>query len=886
MLKNDLNFLLRGNYPNYQTIEFALKFWENPATPIPIGYITPELEYWTDNQAHRIIEVDYFDMHFLSKFDKFEAKKYLKNLLEANNGNEKCKNLIHSLKQELYNEKKDFCSKKEVIENDFVIASTSKNKYNEVEISHKGTYLLQLIQEGYPVPDFCVISSKAYFENKEKRMEYMHQAITNLENISGEKLGSKDAPLVFAIRCAMPRYIPGLMPTYLNVGVTPESYEALKKIYGNLVAGKIYLHNLKSIAEYFIKREDISKGISNELSYSVLELETKIKSLYNIIAEKDERILIDPYYQVALFLDNAYEFYKKNQDLLFTFIKNKGLSPSFILQKMIWTIRDDDSYPGVLYSRQSRTGIGYEIESVRNIFGEEIMSGTIDTEHTSFIKREEIKEKFPAIYHFTPLLTELEKKIKSPATVEFAAESNNQCYFFALLQLNASELTGRSTLLSAIDLYKKNIIDRKKVLELIHPYHLRQIFSETINKESLNKLRFFSKGLSVLPRSAVSAKAYFTAETALEAKKNGEKVCFIKERFIPSDTIVMSEVDAIISLTPVAIHVVTACRGFGIPAFLNLSNYKVRLVKNFLISANMQIIREGDWITLSSKNQIVFEGKADYTPARFQRYLEGIPIDLEEREKIVFEQLSEAYNEYQNIVNSVDLGEIMNLNELIKYIRTNLNNDLEKAKTLINGWYDNYTDYYIEQVLTSELGTHRDQHDLFEKLEVNRKIDFFRKAISHCLSHKTSGYTAGSFMLGRFICIPLPLKFWKELNNIEISFLLNEYILFEKYLYLLHEIGEHHLTRAKTSLQKEGLGEIILNIAHAKIFTTLKLSKKNWDEIYKNKPHNTQKEFDNLISMLKLPFGEIYDFESSWSISKLVDICNNEGIETPDPKSI
>ena len=84
--------------------------------------------------------------------------------------------------------------------------------------------------------------------------------------------------------------------------------------------------------------------------------------------------------------------------------------PSLILQKMVWTVRGDDSYPGVLYTRHSRTGIGTQIESLRNIFGEEIMTGNVIAEDDEYVSRDDVKQKFPAIYHFDPLLQDLKEK--------------------------------------------------------------------------------------------------------------------------------------------------------------------------------------------------------------------------------------------------------------------------------------------------------------------------------------------------------------------------------------------------------------------------------------------------------------------------------------------
>ncbi|GAG23172.1 unnamed protein product, partial [marine sediment metagenome] len=256
----------------------------------------------------------------------------------------------------------------------------------------------------------------------------------------------------------------------------------------------------------------------------------------------------------------AYKHYEDNLDLLITFSRGERRYPSLILQKMICTVRDDESYAGVLSSRHSKTGVGIQLETARNIFGEEIMTGTVEPEQTVFEDRRQIRDTFPAVYHFARQLTDLEREFESPVTIEFAVDAIQGHQFFALLQLNQTQMTGRAAFISVTDLHKAGTITKKRVTDLICPYHVKQVESDSIDDDSLKTLHLFSSGVSILPRAAVCARIFFTAEAAMQAKKRGDKVCFCKKNFVPGDTVVMREVDAIISLTSAAIHVVTICQ--------------------------------------------------------------------------------------------------------------------------------------------------------------------------------------------------------------------------------------------------------------------------------------------------------------------------------------
>ncbi|HPR18508.1 MAG TPA: hypothetical protein PLD62_09710, partial [Candidatus Cloacimonadota bacterium] len=167
--------------------------------------------------------------------------------------------------------------------------------------------------------------------------------------------------------------------------------------------------------------------------------------------------------------------------------------------------------------------------------------------------------------------------------------------------------------------------------------------------------------------------------------------------------------------------------------------------------------------------------------------------------------------------------QIVKLDELIKLIRTDLKKKPDKAVAFMNSWFDSNTKLYIEQLLQSELGSHQDQHKLFNMLIPEHKIEFFRQVVPYCREHDLKGFTAGSFMLGRFLCTPYPVKFWDSFSEDIIVWMLNEYVLFEKYMTVLDQVGEREVNRARKRILKDGLDNINLKLNNAKTFTSLKL---------------------------------------------------------------
>jgi hypothetical protein len=879
-------FRLRAFYPNFYALKQILAE-SNEQKKSDSGFPNPEIEIKKPGDLNfQGLPIKNMDVYILSQLNQGESEHYLSLLIASLKGDIQAEEKRERIVGNYLNQLKLKFGNLDFIESELVVPSSTEKTYEEILLSQKGKVLLDLYQEGYPVPDFCVLTSRAYQEDERERDICLQSAISNLEKMTGEKLGDPDSALIFAMRSATPYYIPGLMPTFLNIGVTKLSIRSLERRYGTTAANKIYLNNLQSICQILAPGQDFYRLKKDDYDPNVAETEDRIDYLCQNIERIDGHILHDAQYQVKLFMQYSHSFFTRNADLIYTFQRGHMTFPALILQKMVWTIRNRDSYPGVLYTRHPRTGLGMQIESGREIFGEEIMTGTIRAEEREYFDREEIKEEFPAIYHFTPMLPKLEVKLKSPATIEFGVESNDHISFFAILQLNMSELTGRATLLAAIDLYQKKIISKKRVIQLIRPYHLRQIFSERIDDHSLKSLTFFGDGISILPRSAVSTKIYFSMAKALEAKKKGEKVCLCKENFIPSETIFMGELDAIMSMSPLAIHVVTACLGFGIPAFINLKNHQMSLSENAISNETGIVIHEGEWITLSSKHHCIYVGKANYKPARFQKYLEGVSFELDPKEEKVFINMAKAYLSYQEIVNTFDTEEAMTLPDLIKLVRNDYDQQPQKAIDFVNGWFDLHMDYYYTEILKSSLGSHIDQHKIYNLLTTERRILLFSNMIKKCQKEKLSGFSAGAFMLGRFLCQQHPCSFWRAFNPPDIIFLLNEYVLFEKYMQVLSELGERHLNRTKNKILTEDLNTITLSMMDTGNFLTLKLCSPNWQEIEKQIKTKHEKDTTNLIHLLKQPYGTLIYYDVPWAFERIRVLCDAEKIDVPNAKSI
>ena len=366
----------------------------------------------------------WYDMYFLLKTPENQREGYVRLLLAEHDGTATPEQLekLASLRAEFRADIIAYVNSNPLLEDDDLITAFSTRDLSDYQISYKGRMLVDLTRNCYPVPDFVILTAES-FKKQESLPERLERAICDLEVMTRHKLGGDHQPLVFAIRCAMPQYIPGLMPTLLNIGVTRVAYKALCQSHGDDMANRVYLSTLHTLCEMLgVERKYQCPSLRTNLVEQrkcIGDLEGKICHF-----EEGELLLTDAHYQALRMVQYVYSFYTENQDLILTFMQGKQAFPSLILQRMVWTIGNNESYPGVLYSRNSRTGKGSQIESYRNIFGEEIMTGDVPSEDLSYSDRNDIKDTFPAVYHFHPLLTKLEERYKSPVTIEFAVETH------------------------------------------------------------------------------------------------------------------------------------------------------------------------------------------------------------------------------------------------------------------------------------------------------------------------------------------------------------------------------------------------------------------------------------------------------------------------------
>ena len=576
----------------------------------PPGYAPPQVDYLTEAGVPLTISVRDSDVRFLDRVPQAQAVEYLTLIHRARQGDREAQAELRRRAEETHKAMMGRFGGAALSESEHVVPYTTAGSFPETAISNKGAILLDLSRRGFATADFTILASSVFSLPPEEREARLWEAIRDLEVLSGRRLADPGNPLLIAMRSAVAEYLPGFMPTYLNVGLTPELLPGLPARYGEEGAARIRLNSRKTILEalepetYRLVEPGIKPGMSIE------ENREAARRLEALIERNNPKLLWSAAEQVRFFLNRIYDYYSGHLTALRNFMLREAHFPAVIVQRMVCTVIDDQSYAGVLYSRHPRLGSGVFMQFARAVYGEDLMTGRLPAEERHFRTREEARREFPAVYHFWDRLGQLEAIFRSPVMVEFTGVHGT----FTILQVNPAELTGSGMMTAVMDMNRAGTIGTDRVRELIKPYHVRQIESDAIDPASLRTLAPFSRGISVLPRSAVSGRLFFSAAKARAAReeREGENAILARERFTPTDAVDMQTVSGILSLSPAAIHVVTTAQNMGIPALLNLVE-----------TASGSIPKPGGWSTATETSSRKATGSRSRASGR--RSMSGKP---------------------------------------------------------------------------------------------------------------------------------------------------------------------------------------------------------------------------------------------------------------------
>ncbi len=476
----------------------------------------------------------------------------------------------------------------------------------------KGANLAEMTNLGMPVPPGFIITTEActqYYNDGETISEEIQaqilEYVEKLEEMSGQKFGDKDNPLLVSVRSGARASMPGMMDTILNLGLNDEGVEALARSSNNprwawdcyrrfiQMYSDVVMEVGKSYFEELIDEMKAQRGVEQDVDLrweDLKELAEQFKAEYK--AKVGEDFPQDPKTQLMGAVKAVFRSWNNPRAIVYRRMNDIpgdwGTAVSVV--KMAFGNLNDDSGTGVAFTRNPATGEKMlDGEFLMNAQGEDVVAGI-----RTPLPISALAETMPEVYaQFVEISQNLENHYRDMQDMEFTIE-NKKLY---MLQTRNGKRTPFAALKIACDLLDEGMIDEKQAISMIDPRSLDTLLHPTFDPKALAEAKPIGQGLNASP-GAACGQVVFTAADAKEWAAEGKKVVLVRHETSPEDIEGMEASQGILTARGGRTsHAAVVARGMGTCCVAGCGEIKMDEA-NKLFELGGKIIREGDVISI------------------------------------------------------------------------------------------------------------------------------------------------------------------------------------------------------------------------------------------------------------------------------------------------
>ena len=271
------------------------------------------------------------------------------------------------------------------------------------------------------------------------------------------------------------------------------------------------------------------------------------------------------------------------------------------VQEMVYGNRGDNSGTGVAFTRNPATGEKKLYgEYLINAQGEDVVAGIRTPEPIS-----KLETDMPDVYkEFVNIAEKLENHYKDMQDMEFTIENGK----LFMLQTRNGKRTAAAALKVAVDLVNEGMISESEALLKVEPKQLDALLHPTFSTDALKNGEVIATGLAASP-GAGAGKIYFNAKDVIEASKNGENTILVRLETSPEDIEGMNHAKGILTIRGgMTSHAAVVARGMGRCCVSGCGELKIDEEAKTLTTANGQVYKEGDEISLDGSTGKVYNG--------------------------------------------------------------------------------------------------------------------------------------------------------------------------------------------------------------------------------------------------------------------------------------
>lgn len=479
----------------------------------------------------------------------------------------------------------------------------------------KGANLCEMTALGLPVPFGFTITTptcREFFDNGNQLPSLLEQeyrvALDIVEKTMGARFGDPENPLLFSVRSGAAVSMPGMMNTILNLGLNDEITEGLAKKTGN---PRFAYDSYRRFIQMFA---DVVQGVSGHQFEAVID---DYKTEYNKVDDVDmtaedwQAVIAtyksftdfpqDPFVQLKLAVEAVFLSWYTPRANFYREMSNipDRLGTAVNVQAMVFGNFGDDSGSGVAFTRNPATGEHrFFGEFLFNAAGEDVVAGIRTPEPL-----DSLEAKLPAVYdelYNTQRL--LEKHYRDMQDIEFTVQEGR----LYMLQTRSGKRTGRASVKIAVEMVHEQLITEKEALMRVSPDHVEAFLHPMVDPTA--KRDIIATGLPASPGGA-TGQVVFSAEEAVDVSKAGISVILVRRETTPEDIHGMKVAAGILTvLGGMTSHAAVVARGMGVCAITACGSLTVDTRAGTITTADGQIIKRGEIITLDGSAADVMLG--------------------------------------------------------------------------------------------------------------------------------------------------------------------------------------------------------------------------------------------------------------------------------------
>ena len=505
------------------------------------------------------------------------------------------------------------------------------------ELGGKGAGLAEMTNAGLPVPPGFTISTavcRLYFEREGKLPPELDKqtsrAIARLERVTGQRLGSRENPLLVSVRSGAKFSMPGMMDTILNLGLNDETTQTLAARTHNprfafdcyrrfiQMFGNVVLEISKADFDHIFEGTKKKRKAVSDADLDEKALQKVIRDYQKLVRKKTgSPFPQDARQQLAMAKDAVFRSWRNPRAGHYRRMNNipDSLGTAVNVQTMVFGNLGDTSGTGVGFTRNPSTGEKeFYGEFLMNAQGEDVVAGIRTPMHIG-----ELQSLMPQVYdQLREITSRLERHYRDVQDFEFTIQDKK----LYMLQTRNGKRTGKAAVKIAVDMMEEGLLTKQEALLRVEPTQLDQLLHPVLDEKG--SMKVIARGLPASPGAAVG-EVVFTAEDAVRLGKT-TPVILVRAETVPDDIHGMeAAVGILTSRGGMTSHAAVVTRGMGKCCVAGCGAIQVD-EKNMRMKVGRRTLQQGDWISLDGSTGRVILGKVptvdpDPTSGEFAKFM-------------------------------------------------------------------------------------------------------------------------------------------------------------------------------------------------------------------------------------------------------------------------